>query len=71
MSFLSNFNILIQILLGPTNLLESNEDMLIYIFVLPAWLAKKEILDLFLRNSEKCLCENEIFKLALFTIEKE
>ena len=33
MSFLSNFNILIQILLGPTNLLESNEDMLIYIYI--------------------------------------
>ena len=28
MSFLSNFNILIGILLGPTDLLESNEDMI-------------------------------------------
>ena len=28
MSFLSNFNILIGILLGPTDFLESNEDMI-------------------------------------------
>ena len=64
MSFLSNFNILVQILLGPTDLLESNEDMLaISISVLSVGLAKKEILDLFLRNSEKCLCENEILSL--------
>ena len=27
MSFLTNFNILVGILLGPTDLLESNEDM--------------------------------------------
>ena len=71
MSFLSNFNILIQILLGPTNLLESNEDMLIYIYLFCQRDLRKRGLDLFLRNSEKCLCENEIFKLALFTIEKE
>ena len=31
--------------------------------VLSVGLAKKEILDLFLRNSEKCLCENEILGL--------
>ena len=34
MSFLSNFNILIGILVGPTDLLESKEDMIFFIFVL-------------------------------------
>ena len=34
MSFLSNFNILVGILLGPTDLLESNEDMIFSISVL-------------------------------------
>ena len=65
MSFLSNFNILLGILLGPTDLLESNEDMTFSISVLSVGLTKKEILDLFLRKSEKCLCENEIIKLHL------
>ena len=53
MSFLSNFNILVGILLGPTDLLESNEDMTFSISVLSVGLTKKEILDLFLRKSEK------------------
>ena len=34
MSFLTNFNILVGILLGPTDLLESNEDMTFSISVL-------------------------------------
>ena len=50
MSFLSNFNILVGILLGPTDLLESNEDMIFSISVLSVGLIKKEVLDLFLRK---------------------
>ena len=53
MSFLSNFSILVGILLGPTDLLESNEDITFSISVLSVGLTKKEILDLFLRKSEK------------------
>ena len=49
MSFLSNFNILVGILLGPTDLLESNEDMVFSISVLSVGLIKKEALDIFLR----------------------
>ena len=49
MSFLSNFNILVGILLGPTDLLESNEDMIFSISVLSVGLIKKEVLDIFLR----------------------
>ena len=57
MLFLSNFNILVGILLGPTDLLESNDDVTFFISVLSVGPTKKEILDLFLRKSEKCLCE--------------
>ena len=71
MSFLSNFNILVGILLGPTDLLESNEDMTFSISVLSVGLTKKEILDLFLRKSEKCLCENEILSFVLLAIEEK
>ena len=56
MSFLSNFNISV---LGPTDLLESNEVITFSISALFVGLTKKETLDLFLRKSEKCLCENE------------
>ena len=49
MSFLSNFNILVRILLGPTDLLESNEDMVFSISVLSVGLIKKEVLDIYLR----------------------
>ena len=52
MSFLSSFNILVGILLGPTDLLESNEDMIFSISVLLVGLIKKKILHLFLRKSE-------------------
>ena len=66
MSFVSNFNILV-----PTDLLESNEDMIFSISVLSVGLTKKEILDLFLRKSEKCLCENEILSFVLLAIEEK
>ena len=52
MLFLSNFNILIGILLDPTDLLESNEDTIFSISVWPVGLIKKEVLDLFLRNQK-------------------
>ena len=71
MSFLSNFNILVVILLGPTYLLESNEDMTFFVSVLFVGLTKKGILDLFLRKSEKCLCENKILSFVLVAIEKK
>ena len=41
------------------------------ISVLSMGLTKKEILDLFLRKSEKCLCENEILSFALVAIEEK
>ena len=68
MSFLSNFNILVGILLGPTDLLESDEDMTFSMSVLSVGLT---ILDLFLRKSEKCLCENEILSFILVAIEEK
>ena len=71
MSFLSNFNILVGILLGPTDLLESNEDITFSISVLSVGLTKKEILDLFLRKSEKCLCENEMLSFVLVEVEEK
>ena len=70
MSFLSNFNILVRILLGPTDLLESSDDMIFSISVLPVGLTKKEI-DLFLRKSEKCVCKNEILSFVLLAIEEK
>ena len=42
MSFLSNFNISVGILLGPTDLLESNEDMTFSISVLSVGLTKRK-----------------------------
>ena len=71
MSFLSNFNILVGILLGPTDLLESNDDMIFTISVLSVAFTKKKILDLLLRKSEKCLCENEILSFVLLAIEEK
>ena len=50
MSFLSNFNMLVGILLGPADLLESNEDMKFSISVLPLGLRKKETLGLFFKK---------------------
>ena len=69
MSFLSNFNISAGILLGPTDLLESNEDMTFSISVLSVVFTKREILDLFLRKSGKYLCQNEILSFVLPAIE--
>ena len=41
------------------------------ISVFSVGLTKKEILDLFLRKSEKCLRENEILSLVLVVIEEK
>ena len=71
MSFLNNFNILVGMLLGRIDLLESNEDMTFSISVLSVGLTEKEILDLFLRKTEKCLCENEILSFVLVALEKK
>ena len=71
MSFLSSFKTLVGILLGPTDLLESNEDITFSISFLSVGLTKKEILDLFFRKSEKCLCENEILCFVLLAIEEK
>ena len=71
MSFLGNFNISVGILLGPTDLLESNEDMTFSISVLSVVFTKRKILDLFLRKSGKCLCQNEILSFVLPAIEKK
>ena len=57
-SFLSNFNTLVGILLCLTDLLQSNEDVIFSISVLSVGRIKKEILDLFLIKSKKCLREN-------------
>ena len=73
MSFLSNFNILVGILLGliNTDLLESNEDMIFSVSVLSVGLIKNEVSDLFLRKSEKCLCENETMSFVLPVIAEK
>ena len=68
---MSNFNILVGILLGPTDLLEYNEDMAFSVSVLSVGLSKKEILDLFLRKSEKSLCENETLSFVLLAIKEK
>ena len=59
MPFLSNFNMLVGILLGPADLLESNEDMKFSISVLPLGLRKKEMLGLFFKKIFE-VWENEI-----------
>ena len=72
MSFLSNFNILKGILLGPTDLLESNEGMTFFISVLSMGLTKKKILDLFLGKNEKSLYEKMfILSFVLVAIEEK
>ena len=50
MPFLSNFNTLVGILLGPTDLLESNEDITFSISFFSVGLTKKEILDLIFKK---------------------
>ena len=58
-------------MLGPTDLLESDEDMIFSISVLSVGLIKKEVLDLFLRKSEKYWFENEILTFVLLAIEEK
>ena len=70
MSFLSNFNTLVGILFGPTNLLESNKDMILSIYVLLVGLKKGNI-RYSLRKSAKFLCENEILSFVLLAIEEK
>ena len=55
MSFLSNFKTLLEKLIVPTDLLESN--MTFSLSVLSVSLRKKKTLDLLLRKAEKCFCE--------------
>ena len=52
-----NFNILLGILLGPTDLVESNEDMTLSILFCQerGHLKKEDTLDLFLRKSGVCV----------------
>ena len=71
MSFLSTFNTLVGILLSPTDFLESNKDMIFSISVLSVRLIKMEILDLFLRKSEKCFFEKEILSFISLAIEEK
>ena len=47
MSLLRNLNTLVEILLGPTDLLESNEAMTFSISALSVGLTEKEIIDPF------------------------
>ena len=53
-SFFSNVNIFVGMLLGSTDLFESSEDIILAH-------RKKKFRVLFFRNSEKCLCEGLIF----------
>ena len=70
MSFLSNFNILIGILLGPTDLLESNEDMIFSNSVLSVGLVKKEVSSIFEKIRKKFMWKWNI-KLFLPLIEEK
>ena len=65
--FLSNFNILVGVLFGPTDWLESNEDMIFSILVSGTY--KKGNIRSIFKKSEKCLCENEILSFVLPAIE--
>ena len=51
-------------------MIESNEDMRFSILYLSVRLTEKEILDLSLRKSEKCLPENEISSFVLLAVEE-
>ena len=70
-SFLSNFNILVGILVDPTDSLESNENMTSSVSVLSVGLKKEETLNLFLRKSQNIPCENEMLSLVLLAIEEK
>ena len=63
--FLRSFSILVGILLGPVDLFESREDMILVISYLSVGLREKESSDLFLRKLEKCLWEYLILSLVL------
>ena len=56
-SFLSNFSILVGMLLGPTNLLESSKDIMRAISSLSSGLTKINF-ELYLSEILKCVCEN-------------
>ena len=67
--FLRSFSILVGILLGPIDLFESREDMILIISYLSVGLRKKESSDLFLRELEKCLWEYLILSLLLAAMD--
>lgn len=74
MSFLSNLIILVRILLGPTNLIESNEGMTFCVLVLSVGLTTKETSDIFLRESVRisfALLEKYLLKIFEIAIGLE
>ena len=71
MSLLRNLNTLVEILLGPTDLLESNEAMTFSISALLVGLTEKEIIDPLLRKSEIRLCKTEVLSLVLLAIKEK
>ena len=70
-SFLRNLNTLVGILFASTDLVESKGDMTFSVSVLSVGITKKEILNVFLKKSEKCLCDNEISRFVLLAIEEK
>ena len=62
---LNNFNILVGILLDPTDLVESCKDMFC-ISDLLVGVRKKKVWVLFFKKSGKCLCEGLIFSFVFF-----
>ena len=67
--FLRSFSILVGVLLGPVDLFESREDMILIISYLLVGLRKTESPDLFLRKLEKCLWEYLILSLVLAAMD--
>ena len=70
MSFLSNFNILLGILLGATDLLESNEGMIFSISDLSVGLIKKGNIRSIFKKVRKML-KSEILSFVLPAIEEK
>ena len=64
----SNFNIFLAVLLGPTGLSGSSEDIMFYISDLLVGLREKEFWVLLFRKSEIFLCERLIFTLTFAAI---
>ena len=61
MSFLSNFNILEGILLGPTDLTESNEDMTFSISVLSVMIEKRgDLIFIFKKIRKMFICKGNV-----------